>query len=148
MRVNLEETDDIEVQMAPLIDCVFLLLIFFLVATTLKKIEKELPLSLPPAAAAVSRRVVDDMTIISIDGGGNFYLGSDPVGQGFLLQELREIAEQNPARRIRIDMDRDTPAWAFVQVIDMCTFEGLENVGLKTKQAEEPEYEVPAERPS
>ena len=30
--------------MAPLIDCVFLLLIFFLVATSLKKIEKELPL--------------------------------------------------------------------------------------------------------
>ena len=38
MRVNLGEDDGVEVQMAPLIDCVFLLLIFFLVATTLRKI--------------------------------------------------------------------------------------------------------------
>ena len=44
MRVRLDDEDDVQVQMAPLIDCVFLLLSFFLVATTLKKIEKELPL--------------------------------------------------------------------------------------------------------
>jgi len=64
MRVRLEDDEQVEVQMAPLIDCVFLLLIFFLVATTLKKIDKELPLDLPEAAAAVSKQVVDDMTII------------------------------------------------------------------------------------
>ena len=47
MKVDLRDDEGIEVQMAPLIDCVFLLLIFFLVATTLKKINNELPLVLP-----------------------------------------------------------------------------------------------------
>ena len=41
MKIRMAEDERLEVQMAPLIDCVFLLLIFFLVATTLKKIEKE-----------------------------------------------------------------------------------------------------------
>jgi biopolymer transport protein ExbD len=129
-----DEDADVHVQMAPLIDCVFLLLIFFLVATTLKKIEKELPLDLPEAAASVSRQLQDDMTIVSIDEQGALYLGSEPVGQGYLGRKLRELGAHDSDHRIRIDMDRDAPAWAFVQVLDMCTFEDLRNVGIKTKQ--------------
>jgi biopolymer transport protein ExbD len=139
MRVELDDTDDISVQMAPLIDCVFLLLIFFLVATSLKKIEKELPLTPPESAVAMSRRVEEGMTIISVDIEGNLYLGAEPVGQGYLQKHLRELAAKSPAQRVRIDGDRDTPLWALVQVLDMCSFEGLNNVGLKTK-AERPTY--------
>ncbi|KPK65391.1 MAG: hypothetical protein AMK73_03095 [Planctomycetes bacterium SM23_32] len=134
MRVRMEEDMDVGIQMAPLIDCVFLLLIFFLVATTLKKIEKELPLDLPEAAATVSRQVEDAMTIISIDRQGGLYLGSEPVGQGYLNEKLRELAGRNPDWRIRIDADREAPVWAAVQVLDICAFENLHNVGLKTKQ--------------
>ena len=133
MRIRLEDDDAVEVQMAPLIDCVFLLIIFFLVATTLRKIEKELPLELPEAAASVGRQVDDNMTIVSIDQDGNLYLGSEPVGQGYLGRKLRELAEQNPQHRIRIDGDRRAPLAAAVEVLDMCNFENLKNVGIKTK---------------
>lgn len=134
MRVRMEDDEQVRVQMAPLIDCVFLLLTFFLVATTLKKIEKELPLDLPEAAAAVSRQVQDNMTIISIDRSGNLYLESEPVGQGYLGRKLRELAGQDANHRIRIDADRDAPLWAAVQILDVCSFEGLKNVGIKTKR--------------
>lgn len=138
MRIKMEEDDDqVVVQMAPLIDCVFLLLIFFLVATTLKKIEKELPLELPEAAAAVSRQLEGNMTIVSIDRDGNLYLGSEPVGQGYLAAKLGELAGEDPDHRIRIDADRDAPLWAAVQILDMCNFENLTNVGIRTKQPPE-----------
>jgi biopolymer transport protein ExbD len=140
MRVKFEDEETVEVQMAPLIDCVFLLLIFFLVGTTLKKINKELPLDLPQAAAAVSKQVVDDMTIVSIDREGNFYLDSNLVGQGFLAKKLHELAAQDPAHRIRIDADRDAPMWSAVQILDICNFENLKNVGIRTKQVTEPNY--------
>ena len=134
MRIRIEDEDEVAVQMAPLIDCVFLLLIFFLVATTLKKIEKELPLDLPDAAAAVGKQTEDKMMIISIDRAGNFYLGSEPVGQAFLADKLKELGKSDPEERVRIDADRDAPAWAFVQILDMCNFENLHNVGIRTKQ--------------
>ena len=143
MRISLGDDDQVEVQMAPLIDCVFLLLTFFLVATTLKKIDKELPLDLPQAAASVSQRVVDETTIISIDRDGALYLGSEPVGQGYLAKKLRELAAQNRERRIRIDADRNAPLWAAVQVLDLCSFENLKNVGIKTKPVSEPSYAIP-----
>lgn len=142
MRVKFEDDEQVEVQMAPLIDCVFLLLIFFLVATTLKKIDKELPLDLPVAAASVSKQVIDKMTIVSIDKDGNFYLGSDPVGQGYLAKKLHEVAADSPNSRIRIDADRDAPMWAAVQILDICNFENLKNVGIKTKQVTEPAYTI------
>ncbi len=134
MRVRIADDDNVEVQMAPLIDCVFLLISFFLVATTLKKLEKELPLDLPQAAAAVSKQVEDKMTVVSIDRAGNLYLGSEPVGQGYLGRRLRELAGQDPQHRVRIDADRDAPVWAAVQVLDICNFENLRNVGIRTKQ--------------
>ncbi|MFW6119125.1 MAG: ExbD/TolR family protein [Planctomycetota bacterium] len=142
MRVDMETDDAVEVQMAPLIDCVFLLLIFFLVATTLKKIEKELPLDPPKASASVSRQVVDDMLIIAIDQEGNLYLDSEPVGQSYLVEKLREVGAEDPERRIRIDTDRQTPMWAVVQVLDMLKFENLTNVGIKTQAPEEPTYDI------
>ena len=46
MRLNYDDDDKVEVQMSPLIDCVFLLLIFFLVTTMMKKWEMQIPLTL------------------------------------------------------------------------------------------------------
>ncbi len=142
MRVDMDMDESIEVQMAPLIDCVFLLLIFFLVATTMRKIEPELPLELPTASAAVSRHVVEDMLIISIDREGNHYLGGEPVAQSYLLETVREVANDNPERRIRIDADREAPMWAAVQVLDMLQFEGLNNVGIKTEAPPDPDVDI------
>jgi biopolymer transport protein ExbD len=137
MKIRFEDDEQVEVQMAPLIDCVFLLLIFFLVSTTLKKIDKELPLDLPQSAAAVSTQEVDKMTVVSIDKDGNFYLGSDPVGQGYLAKKLHEVAAQSKDSRVRIDADRDAPLWSAVQVLDICNFENLKNVGIKTKTVDD-----------
>ena len=133
MRIRDIEDETPEVQMAPLIDCVFLLLIFFLVATTLKKIEKELPLDLPVSAAAIRTPTADDTLVVSIDREGHLFLGAEPAGQGYLQQKFREVARENPQRRIRIEGDKAAPLQAVVQVLDLCSFEGLKNVRIKSK---------------
>ena len=133
MRIREMEEETPEVQMAPLIDCVFLLLIFFLVATTLKKIEKELPLDLPVSAAAIRTPTTDETVVVSVDRDGNLYLGSEPAGVGYIYQKFREVAKEDPQRRIRIDGDKNAPLGAVVKVLDLCNFEGLRNVRIKCK---------------
>ena len=135
MRVRMEEEEPVEVQMAPLIDCVFLLLIFFLVATTLKKVEKELPLQLPVSAAAVGMQAQEGMLIIGVDQNGRTYLGANAVTTGMLHDRLRQAAQSNPAQRVRVDADRNTPFQHVVKVLDLCQFEGLRNVGIHTKSS-------------
>jgi len=136
MAVRIEDDDTVEVAMAPLIDCVFLLLIFFLVATTMKKIEKELPVELPTSGAAVTAEVTDSLVVVGIDRNGSFYLGSEPVGIEALHAKMREAAATNPNGRIRIDGDRDAPFQSLVHLLDLCEFEGLGNVGIHARREE------------
>lgn len=134
MRTDLEEESDLSVDMAPLIDCVFLLLIFFLVATTMKKIEKELPLDLPEAAAAIDAPKSEEMVILGVDATGQTYWGTEPIAPGALRERLQQLAAQNPGQRIRIDADRRSPYENVLHVIDACSFYGLKNLGLHTRQ--------------
>lgn len=68
MRLNYDEDDKVEVQMSPLIDCVFLLLIFFLVTTMMKKWEMQIPLTLPTMTSSLSTtRSGEEAVIIAVD---------------------------------------------------------------------------------
>ncbi len=130
MAINIAEEESPEVQMAPLIDCVFLLLIFFLVATTMKKIERELPIELPDSAAAIEVQQPEGILSIGIDRQGGFYINAEPVGYELLHATLREAAQSNPEQRIRIDGDRLAPFESIVHILDLCEFEGLKNVAI------------------
>ena len=137
MRTRLED-EELSVDMAPLIDCVFLLLIFFLVATTLKKIDRELPLTLPDSAASMEVQQPDEFSVIGIDREGNFYLDGTPVPLGMLQSELRSKAQANPQVKLRLDADKDVAFSKVMQVLDILRFEGLSNTGINTRNEPEP----------
>ena len=136
MRVRLSREEEPGVQMAPLIDCVFLLLIFFLVATTFKKVKREIPLTLPDSAAGASIEEEDDTYRIWVDKYGRIYLDTGLASLGSLHQRLRLLGQTNPDRRIKIDADRDTPFQDVVRVLDLCQFVGLENIGFHVRAAD------------
>ncbi|MEX2380881.1 MAG: biopolymer transporter ExbD [Opitutales bacterium] len=135
MRSNLtDQGDDIAVDMAPLIDCVFLLLIFFLVATTMKKFERELPIELPDAAAAVKVPQETDMLVIGIDAGGNYYLNTEDASVAQLNEALKAAGEQNPQPKVRIDADRGVDYQHILHTLDQAAFWGLNKVGFHVRE--------------
>jgi biopolymer transport protein ExbD len=140
VRIDLQEDEGVEMQMAPLIDCVFLLIIFFLVSTVMKKLEKELDVDLPKPATKISREVKKkpDMLIVSIDRQGKFHLGANPVSLELLHAKLKETALTNPLKRVRIDGDRYAPFESVVHILELCKLEGLMNVGIHTARDEPP----------
>jgi biopolymer transport protein ExbD len=132
MRVNTDDDDDIGVDMGPLIDCVFLLLIFFLVSTTMKKPEQEIPVLLPePALSSVASPSVNIQNL-TVDAEGRFFWGETPVGQQELLERIRSFAAVDPGARLRIRVDRNASSRFLVQVLDLCAYEGLTNYALHT----------------
>lgn len=134
MRVRTDEDMEggAEVSMAPLIDCVFQLLIFFLVTAALREIHKELPLDLPDAGAATKNKALDDTVVISVTKDGTIHLSGEPVTLQVLHQKLRTAA-QRPNVRVRVDGDRAAAFQHIAYVLDLCQFEGLKNVGVRTK---------------
>jgi biopolymer transport protein ExbD len=138
MRIKGEQGEEPGVMMAPLIDCVFLLLIFFLVASTLKQAHNEVAVRHADTAAAMNPSPDFDTFVIEVRGEGEYflkgeavggrYLSVDPVNAKVVQQQLRELAAENPRRVIRIDGDRRTAFQHVVHLIDICKFEGLNSV--------------------
>ena len=134
-----DEHDGPEISMSPLIDCVFLLLIFFLVSSMTKVKSREIPVELPASEAAVKLRPSDNQSVVGLDAEGCFYWNGQPCTTNFLLEQLRELCIADPGRRIRIDMDRNTPFGRFAEVMDACQFYNLGNIGISAN--EQPAFE-------
>lgn len=132
MAVRYEEEEKPEVQLTSMMDCIFLMLIFFLVSSQLKKIEKEIPLELPVAHAAKSVKTTPDLISVSVTAKGELYVNSKPVGGAGLKSALQAAKLENPDRRIRIKGDMFAPFRSIVQVLDTCQQEGLTVVGIHT----------------
>ncbi len=139
MAIRQEAEEPLEIQLTSLIDCVFLLLIFFLVSSQMKKIEKELPIELPVANATREVKAPPDLVTVSVLAPRTgdlaeslLYVNGVPVGPDGLRVALRKAAEENPGRRIRVNGDVNAPFRLIVQVLDTCQGEGLTVVGINT----------------
>jgi len=137
MRIKKPEEEPFEIMLIPMIDCMLVIIIFFLVATTLKQHERELPLKLPISAAALNVEQPPNLFIIGVDKAGHAYVSTgdriEPVNNERLHALIREAARANPDQHVRIDGDRDTRFEDIIHIVDLCQFEGLRNVGLHTK---------------
>jgi biopolymer transport protein ExbD len=132
MRIKFKDSDKAEVSMSPLIDCVFLLLIFFLVATMSKKINKDIEIDLPSSVSAVKLKPDNDVLVIGIDRDGRFFYEGVPCTANEIHDNLRAVSLEEPDKRIRIDTDAGTPFLRFVEVLNVCQFHDLNNVGIRT----------------
>jgi biopolymer transport protein ExbD len=151
LRVTQSEEDAV-VMMAPLIDCVFILLIFFLVTSLLTKPHKELGVKMPDSGAAdtaveQAEPVVIEVTGIDPDAGGPgvakrtgkaksdpfIFLNGDLMTRDLLERRLGQVAKETPNRHVRIDTEGQM-AWRYiVPIIDLCRFHNLVNVAVRIK---------------
>ena len=121
-----------DVSMGPLIDCVFLLLIFFLVATMYKKDNRDINIVPPESESAVKLPPDDKQTALGIDESGQVFWQGASITRTDLNARLRRLAVEHPERRIRLDADANAPFEKVVEILDLCQFRGLSNVGIRT----------------
>lgn len=95
-----DDNEDIEVDMSPMIDMVFLLLIFFIVASIV--IDEKVPVEIPNAAFA---KVPEDTTgriVISVNKEDGIFIGPMPVTIDELKERMADEMEADPNLRILI----------------------------------------------
>ena len=107
--------------LTPLIDVVFLLLIFFLVASRLSQEDRELDIPLPSAANAMPMTAEPQEMVVNIDQNGAIYVNNDPLTQDQFETLLRQAAVNNPTgQTVIIRADRNVPVQTPVSVMDIC----------------------------
>ena len=125
--------EEMEINLIPMIDIMLILLIFFMVATTIKSTDKTLPIELPHSSASLDTQPNESLLVIGLDAAGNKYLAADKVTTDFLHERIREAAALNKEQTVRVDADRLTPYEHLVEVVELCQFEGLRNISLRTR---------------
>ena len=124
--------------MTPMIDVVFLLIIFFLVSSSLVQQESLITLDLPTAKTSRMPQASESGTrkiTINITGEDHLFLGLTPVDRDQLRQYL--IAEQSRNGKpleVRIRTDRRVPYRAIEPILVICSQTGIDNVSFHTYQ--------------
>ena len=122
--------------LTPLIDVVFLLLIFFLVATRFAEEDRELDVPLPDASEAKPLTVKPREIFVNIDQQGQYFIGRQVVDLDQLEHMLAEAATNNPVNQsVIIRADKRVPFDFVVQAINRCKKAGIQKYMANTAGA-------------
>ena len=128
--LNSEDTADGGVDMSPMIDCVFILLIFFIVTTTFVE-EAGIEVDKPQAAASVS--LEKNSVIFALSKEGEVYFDSKPVGVARVrsIVARKMLQEKQP---VIVQVDESASAGMLTRVIDQCKLGNAPKVSVATKK--------------
>ena len=132
MKIRRSKEDKLEIGMSSLIDCVFLLLIFFLVTTIAKKENRDIDIELPVSTSSLDVPPDNDTMVVGINKEKMLFYNGRPVTISELHQILLELSEESQDRRIRVDCDKAVAFSRVVEILDLCSFRGLRNVAVRT----------------
>jgi biopolymer transport protein ExbD len=138
MMLRHDRRRDPELNITPLIDVVFLLLIFFMVSTTFDK-QAELNIELPEASGKVTP--TEQFKIeIGIDGDGRYFINQRPIKDDRLVtlkRALEVTLADHDQPKLIISADRKTPHEAVVRAMDAARQVGLTHLTFATRQSSE-----------
>jgi len=134
MRVRMDDNESTEIQMGPLMDMVFLLLIFFIVIAVTKKSIRELGIQLPAPTQAVAEVTPRDLDlVIRVTQDGDIWLGSENVGRQGLLDAVRAAT---PDTKVRFEVDHRAQVQHMMPIWDMLKHYGISNWGMRVQMEE------------
>ena len=124
------------VDLTPLIDIVFLLLIFFLITTTFVKEKRPtLPLTEPEAQSAQAPTADEHVTVHIVDGGRIFLEDKEVSGDAELTRAFEALKASNADASVVIRADGDSRHRLVVRVMDLARRAGLRKFGIGARKA-------------
>ncbi|MGD8860991.1 MAG: biopolymer transporter ExbD [Myxococcales bacterium] len=132
MRRQLRKTSGKQdIDISPLIDMVFILLIFFMVTTTFVK-DMKVELERPGAASA--SRASSKSLRVAIDSSGNVFVDGTGVRPWMVQSRVRDFLKSSTSKSVLVITDRRVPAERLVEVVDQCRLAGAADVGVATEK--------------
>lgn len=125
------------VDMTPLIDVVFLLLIFFMVSTTFDR-QTQLKVDLPEASSTAEESQELRVIEVVVDARGHFYLDNQELvthDLKTLKQALKKAAKGEADVPVRVTSDRRAPFEAVIMVMDAAGQLGMSHLSFLTRAA-------------
>jgi len=122
-----ESTRTTDINIAPLIDLVFLLLIFFLVTTSFVK-ETGIDVNRPTASTAMPKEKGN--ILIGVDSDGRVFLEGRQIDIRSVRAHVERCLAENPEGGIVIVADKNSHTGIVIRVMDQCRLAGAKNISI------------------
>ncbi len=136
MRIKHKVDEDVDINLTPIIDMVFLLLIFFLVATKFSDLERDVRVDPPSSRSARPVTAVPQEMVINVAADGALMIAGTPYGMEDLDRLLAAAVARNPQQAVVIRGDKQAVLQYAVNVLDLCERHGIARTYLTTRQPE------------
>lgn len=120
------------IQLAPLVDVLLLLLIFFLMTWNAARNENELDVKIPKASAAKEKVAPIGDVVVNVKADGNVIVNRRTLGGPELSELLKNLVQLNPEQAVVIRGDEAGAYKNIINVLNLCTEAGITNVAFAT----------------
>lgn len=131
MRVPRHEQPRARLEIIPMIDVIFFLLVFFMVSTLSMTINRGLPVNLP--TAATSQKAVREHLNLTLTQAGEMFLNKEPVALEDLGPRVRAALAGEPALMVIINADGDVRHQAVVEAMDELRLAGVARLAIAVR---------------
>ena len=128
-----------EIPMTPLIDIVFLTLVFFLATSIYARIESEVDIALPTADSAVQSERQQGEIYINLREDGSIVVNDRAMDLPELQEVLNRVAEYFPGGAVIVRGDQKAMLGRAIQVLDCCRKADIQNVAFSAIPSEKKE---------
>lgn len=136
MKFNAPKPPDCVIQMAPMIDIVFLLLIFFLVTWQFSRSEQDSRVKVPTSTQGKEENRAISEINVNIRQDGEVVINGQVLTESQLLGKLRAIVEVHENQPVRLRGDGNITYQTLMGVIDICQKAGIWNISFATRKPE------------
>ena len=131
MKVELPAKRKPRIEMIPLIDLMFLILVSFVYGVFFMSVHRGVPVTLPLSSTA---KIENQLTLtLSIQADGSLFLDKEPVPFGSLGEALKLRAEVDKGTGVLLFADRNLPYQKLYAVLDLIRMAGLSQVSLQAE---------------
>lgn len=127
-----------EMQLAPMVDMVFLLLIFFIATSSLRDAERELEIKVPVADQSQDKPQSVGQLVVNVRQDGTLILEGREISEEDLLARMTAISEVFDEQAVIIRADGKADSQTLVDVVNTCAKAGIYNVTLASTVTEQP----------
>ena len=124
------------IEIIPMIDTMFFLLVFFMIATLSMTIQHGMPVTLPTAESATDK--VPEQISLTLTHEGTLYYNKDLIQLTELEMRLTSLRQMDPDPSIVINADEHVSHGQVIQVMDIIRLAGIPNMAIATKPHSEP----------
>jgi len=134
LSIRRKQTEDATINLTPMIDVVFLLVIFFMVGSKFSEAESRIKVNVPTIGQMQSITRAPDERVVAIALDGTITLDEAPVTLSQLTSSLREQHANYPGLKVAVRGEASGSLQQTVEVLHAVSSSGVDQIGISTKR--------------